>query len=122
MAGYNKWKDNFGRYVKKGERGITIIAPTPFKKKVEEIKTIGDGEYIVSGKANIEKVFDEIGVDEEPEALTVNGWAMAVLGRIPTEGDSFEADGLSAKVLKMNGRRIENLHIIKLQPEEDEEE
>ncbi len=91
-------------------------------KKIEEIKTVGEGEYIISGKANIEKVFDEIGVDEEPEALTVNGWAMAVLGRIPTEGDVFEADGLSAKVLKMNGRRIENLHIVKLPPKEEEDE
>ena len=37
VAGFNRWKDQFGRHVKKGERGIQIIAPTPFKKKVEEI-------------------------------------------------------------------------------------
>ena len=29
VAGYNKWKDQFERHVKKGEHGITIIAPTP---------------------------------------------------------------------------------------------
>ena len=33
VAGYNKWKDQFERHVKSGEHGITIIAPTPFKKK-----------------------------------------------------------------------------------------
>uniref|UniRef100_N2AH87 DUF4316 domain-containing protein n=1 Tax=Eubacterium plexicaudatum ASF492 TaxID=1235802 RepID=N2AH87_9FIRM len=38
VAGFNKWKNQFGRHVKKGERSIKIIAPTPFKKKVEEIK------------------------------------------------------------------------------------
>lgn len=38
VAGYNKWHDQFGRNVKKGEKGIKIIAPTPFKKKVEETK------------------------------------------------------------------------------------
>ncbi|MFR6298024.1 MAG: ArdC family protein [Acutalibacteraceae bacterium] len=38
MAGYNRWRDQFERHVKKGEHGITIIAPTPFKKKVEEQK------------------------------------------------------------------------------------
>ena len=38
VAGFSKWKDRFGRHVKKGERGITIIAPTPYKKKVERIK------------------------------------------------------------------------------------
>ena len=38
VAGYNKWRDQFERHVKKGEHGITIIAPTPFKKKIEEQK------------------------------------------------------------------------------------
>ena len=38
VAGFNKWKDQFGRHVKKGEKGITIIAPTPYKKKIEEEK------------------------------------------------------------------------------------
>ena len=38
VAGFQKWKSQFGRYVKTGERGITIIAPTPFKKKIEEVK------------------------------------------------------------------------------------
>ena len=38
VAGFNKWCDQFGRNVKKGEKGIKIIAPTPFKKKVEKVK------------------------------------------------------------------------------------
>jgi len=39
VAGFNKWRNQFGRNVLKGEKGIRIIAPTPYKKKVEEIKT-----------------------------------------------------------------------------------
>lgn len=38
VAGFNKWKDQFERNVVKGEKGIKIIAPTPFKKKIEETK------------------------------------------------------------------------------------
>ena len=38
VAGFKKWEKNFDRHVKKGEKGIQIIAPTPFKKKVEEEK------------------------------------------------------------------------------------
>lgn len=38
VAGFNKWQNQFERHVKKGEHGITIIAPTPFKKKIEEQK------------------------------------------------------------------------------------
>lgn len=36
IAGYNKWKKEFGRQVKRGERGIRIIAPCPIHKKVTE--------------------------------------------------------------------------------------
>ena len=38
VAGFNKWRDQFERNVMKGEKGIKIIAPTPFKKKIEEAK------------------------------------------------------------------------------------
>lgn len=38
VAGFNKWRDQFERSVKKGEHGIKIIAPTPFKKKIEQEK------------------------------------------------------------------------------------
>jgi antirestriction protein ArdC/proteasome lid subunit RPN8/RPN11 len=35
VAGFNKWQDQFGRNVIKGEKGIKIIAPTPYKVKKE---------------------------------------------------------------------------------------
>ena len=34
VAGFNKWRDEFKRNVKKGEKGIKILAPAPFKKTV----------------------------------------------------------------------------------------
>ena len=58
VAGFNKWKNQFGRHVKKGERSIKIIAPTPFKKKVEEIKRDPDTKALVlyqDGKAILEE-------------------------------------------------------------------
>ena len=91
---------------------------------IEEIKNVGDGEYIVSGMANLEKLFEELDIqlDEEMDATTVNGWAMNILDRIPEEGDSFEELGLTVKVLKMDGRRIEDLHILDNRSTESEEE
>lgn len=38
VAGFNKWKNSFGRHVKKGEKGIQILAPTPYKIKVDKEK------------------------------------------------------------------------------------
>ena len=81
---------------------------------IEEIKEVGEGEYIVSGMTNFDKLLEELDIelDDELDAMTVNGWAMKILDRIPEEGDSFEELGLTVKVLKMDGRRIENLHIL----------
>ncbi|CAB1248321.1 conserved protein of unknown function [Ruminococcaceae bacterium BL-4] len=42
VAGFNKWRDQFSRNVMRGEKGIKIIAPTPFKKKIEEEKLYPD--------------------------------------------------------------------------------
>ena len=39
VAGYTAWKKQFGRQVQKGESGIRILAPTPYKKKMEVDKT-----------------------------------------------------------------------------------
>lgn len=58
VAGFNKWKDQFSRSVMKGEKGIKIIAPTPFKKKIEEQKLDPDTRipvYDADGKAVMEE-------------------------------------------------------------------
>lgn len=58
VAGFNKWRDQFGRSVKKGEKGIKIIAPTPFKKKIEETKLDPDTKLPMldaDGKAIMEE-------------------------------------------------------------------
>lgn len=79
--GFNKWKNQFERHVKKGEHGITIIAPTPFKKKIEEQKLDPDTKAPIldaEGKAVMEereveipmfrpvKVFDVSQTDGKP--------------------------------------------------------
>lgn len=63
VAGFNKWRDQFERHVRKGEKGIKIIAPTPFKKKFEEQKYDPDTMLPVldkDGKAVMEEKEVEI--------------------------------------------------------------
>ena len=93
-------------------------------EKIEEFKEVGEKEYIATGKANLSKVLDSLDIEpeEEPDVLTVNGWAMTELGKIPEEGDEFESFGLHVKVLKMDGRRVENIHITDVRPTSDEDE
>lgn len=58
VAGFNKWRDQFERNVMKGEKGIKIIAPTPFKKKIEQEKRDPDTNLPIldaDGKVIIEE-------------------------------------------------------------------
>lgn len=36
VAGYRRWKEKFGRQVKRGEKGIKILAPCPYKRILEQ--------------------------------------------------------------------------------------
>ena len=109
VAGYNKWKNQFERHVKKGEHGITIIAPTPFKKKIEEQKLDPDTKAPIldaEGKAVMEereveipmfrpvKVFDVSQTDGKP----LPELASSLSGNVQNYEDFMEALRRSAPV------------------------
>ena len=50
VAGFSAWKNNFGRNVIKGQKGIKIIAPSPFKIKQEMEKIDPHTQKPVIGK------------------------------------------------------------------------
>ena len=63
VAGFNKWHDQFERSVLKGEKGIKIIAPTPFKKRIEEQKLDPDTKLpVLDADGNAVMVEKEITV------------------------------------------------------------
>ena len=109
VAGYNKWKDQFERHVKKGEHGITIIAPTPYKKKIEEQKLDPDTKApildkdgkIITEEKEIEipmfrpvKVFDVSQTDGKP----LPELASSLSGNVPNYEAFMEALRRSALV------------------------
>ena len=47
VAGYNKWRDDFHRNVKRGEKGIKILAPAPYKVKKEMPKLDEQGQPVM---------------------------------------------------------------------------
>ncbi|MBO5372208.1 MAG: HlyC/CorC family transporter [Lachnospiraceae bacterium] len=77
----------------------------------QEIVQISEHEYLVSGKTNIEKVFECFEKEAEFDVHTVSGWVMEQLERIPQIGDEFESDGLEVRVVQMTGRRVEQISI-----------
>lgn len=80
-------------------------------KVVSEIEKIAEKEYLVSGKTNVEKLFEYLDREQEFEVLTVSGWVMEMLECIPSEGDRFESHELEVVVKRMNERRISEVKV-----------
>lgn len=78
-----------------------------------EIEKIAAGEYQVLGSVPIGKVFHMLGIKEEVQAASVNGWIINHLGRLPREKDSFVFYDYNVTITKLAGRRIEQVHILK---------
>lgn len=88
VAGYNAWKNKFNRYVKKGEKGIQIIAPAPVKEREEREKIDKD-----TGLA----VLNENG---EPEIEVVE--RVIPRFRVTTVFDYAQTDGEPLPTLEVN--------------------
>ena len=120
-AGFNAWKNKFNRYVKKGEKGIQIIAPAPIKEVEEREKIDKDTglavlnengepemervEYVVP-RFRVTTVFDVSQTDGEPiPSLEVNELTASVkdyalltaaieqVSPVPMRFDEIEGDG-----------------------------
>jgi CBS domain containing-hemolysin-like protein len=89
----------------------------------EPIVDEGVGQYIVSGKANIDEIAQRLDIEIEREGFeTVGGYLLAHIGRVPAIGERFEIDGLSVEVLDAERRRINKVRIRKLSAKEDAED
>lgn len=79
---------------------------------VNEIEVLKDGEYRVSGSTRVEDLFDFLGKKQAFDVITVNGWVMEILGKIPTQGDIVQTQDMTITVEEIKGRRAETVHIV----------
>lgn len=93
------------------------------EKELREIDEIAANRYIVDGKADIGKVNERIGVKlPEEEFETIGGFVLGLFGRLPAEGDQIRFDNLMFTVLRLRKNRIARIRILKLSPEDHEQE
>ncbi len=73
---------------------------------IEEFVKISDNQYKVLCSAELDKLFKFLHVQGEAESVTVSGWVMEELGRIPNEGDVFTYENLTVEVTKTDYRHV----------------
>ena len=88
---------------------------------IEEFRKQEDGSYLISCNADLTDLFDLFSIKGECDANTVSGWVMEQVGRVPEEGDQFQADGLDVTVTRVDHRRVLEIRVVVLPPEEPDQ-
>jgi len=76
-------------------------------------RQLRDGAWTVPGLWRPDEVRARVGVaiPDGPAYETVGGWVMATLGRVPAVGDVVGVDGWSARVVDMDGQRVDRVRL-----------
>jgi putative hemolysin len=77
-------------------------------KIVEEISALDDQTFRIKGYAQIDEVFDILGIEDDDtfDFSTVNGWVLEELGRIPRIGDTFKFRHLDVTVTQADIKKV----------------
>ncbi len=90
---------------------------------IEQIIKIDETHYKVKGHADLEDLFELIGIDVELDVSTVNGWVTDELGKIPTAGDQFRFHNLLVSVMSADMKKVLEvmIEVIPIMDDESEE-
>ena len=87
----------------------------------EEYIPIGENRWRVDCSVNLDDFCDFFGIETDSTTISLGGWVMEQLGKVPEAGDSFEFECLSVSVVETDGQRVTFIDVEK-KPEEAEEE
>lgn len=87
----------------------------------EPIRETGENTYTIDGAISMTDFCDYFDLKIEAESVSLGGWIMELLERIPEDGDSFVYENLTVTVLKTEDHRVESVQI-QIAPETPEED
>lgn len=80
---------------------------------IEEFIKLDENHYRVLCTADLAKLYEQFEMDEiESDSVTISGWILEMMERIPNEGDSFTYENLTITVTKTDLRRVLEAEII----------
>lgn len=87
---------------------------------IEEFKKQEDGSYLIAWLRRPGRYVRPVRRQGACAATTVSGWVMEQVGRVPEEGDHFQAEGLDVIVTRVEHRRVIEIQV-RVLPEEEPE-
>ena len=87
---------------------------------VENFHEIDENTYKVEGSLNFDDFCDFFNIEAESESISVGGWVMECLGKIPEEGEHFEYENLKISILETDSHRVTMIKVVKTEIVEEE--
>lgn len=78
---------------------------------IDEFVMISENEYRILGKANLGKMFDLFEMEDDFDVITVGGWIVEYLGRVPKAGDTFDFENLTINIIQADERHIMEINV-----------
>ena len=88
---------------------------------VEDFKKIDDNTFMVDGSVNFEDFCEFFDIEAESDSISVGGWIMEELEKIPEKGESFDYENLNIIITETDSHRITRIKVFRFEPEQDEE-
>lgn len=89
---------------------------------VLEFENLGDDSYKVDCSANFDDFCELFEIKAETESVSVGGWVMEQLGKIPEVGDKFEFENLDITITETDSHRVTYINVLRKEPIETDAE
>jgi len=100
-----------------------IVGELPSLDESDETYSVRreDGSWLLDGMLPMDEFKELLGLgrlaeEESGRFLTLSGYVMTKMGRIPRAGDRFDSDGLRYEIMDMDGNRIDKILVSPLEP------
>ena len=89
---------------------------------VEDYKEISENTFRIDCGGNLEDFCEFFDLEIESDSITINGWIMEVLDKIPACGDKFSFENLDVTVTETDFHRVSTIHVVRNEPVDEDEE
>ena len=83
---------------------------------VEDFQKLDEDKYRVDCSVNAEDFYEFFEIESDSESISLGGWVMEQLNKVPEKGDSFEYEELSITVVETDSRRATKIDVICKKP------
>ena len=88
---------------------------------VEDYKEISENTFRVDCGGSLADFCEFFDLEIESDSITINGWIMEAMDKIPTCGEKFSYENLEITVTETDARRVSTIHVVRREMEDEED-